>query len=78
MLTETVDIREAQERLPELVSLAEAGMEVILARDEIPLVRLVPVSPPSAGHVPGLHVGAISASSDFDAPLPDDFWTGVA
>ena len=26
--------------------------------------------------VAGLHTGAIQAASDFDAPLPDDFWTG--
>ncbi|MBA2244970.1 MAG: toxin-antitoxin (TA) system antitoxin [Gemmatimonadetes bacterium] len=76
MPTETVDIREAQARLPELVSLAEAGTEVILVRNETPLVRLVPVSQPSSGRVPGLHAGAISTSNDFDAPLPDEFWTG--
>jgi uncharacterized protein (DUF433 family) len=25
----------------------------------------------------GLHRGAISTTSDFDAPLPDDFWAGT-
>jgi hypothetical protein len=24
----------------------------------------------------GLHAGAIVTASDFDAPLPDDFWAG--
>jgi hypothetical protein len=26
--------------------------------------------------VAGLHLGAIQPAADFDAPLPDDFWTG--
>lgn len=26
--------------------------------------------------LPGLHPGAMQASEDFDAPLPDEFWTG--
>ncbi len=25
---------------------------------------------------PGLHLGAISTSYDFDEPLPDEFWLG--
>jgi hypothetical protein len=29
-----------------------------------------------AERVAGLHAGAIQPASDFDAPLPDDFWTG--
>ncbi len=77
MPSRTVDIREAQTRLPELISLATAGTEVILVDDEIPVVRLVAVSPPSTQRVPGLHAGAISTSDDFDAPLPDDFWMGA-
>lgn len=27
---------------------------------------------------PGLHLGAISTSDDFDEPLPDEFWLGEA
>lgn len=26
--------------------------------------------------VAGLHAGTISIAPDFDAPLPDEFWTG--
>jgi len=74
MHTETVDIQEAQTRLPELVSLVLAGTEVILTEGATPRVRLVPVAKP---RIAGLHNGAITTSDDFDAPLPDDFWLGA-
>jgi len=28
------------------------------------------------GRVAGLHPGAFEPAPDFDAPLPDEFWTG--
>jgi hypothetical protein len=37
--------------------------------------RMVPCGQ-LAARVPGLHPGAIQSAADFDAPLPDDFWTG--
>ena len=43
------------------------------------LLRRAPVMPSSGQPVPrvaGLHTGAIQPAEDFDAPLPDDFWTG--
>lgn len=35
--------------------------------------------PPTAAvpRVAGLHAGTISVAPDFDAPLPDEFWTGA-
>ena len=78
MTTKTIDIREAQTRLSELLSLAQQGTEIILSRDNQPLARLVPFgSKLGQTRVAGLHQGAISASDDFDAPLPDDFWLGA-
>jgi len=37
--------------------------------------KLSPGGQPVA-RVAGLHPGAIQPAADFDAPLPDDFWTG--
>jgi antitoxin (DNA-binding transcriptional repressor) of toxin-antitoxin stability system len=76
-LTQTIDVHEAQQRLPELVSLVIAGTEVILSEGPTPLVRLVPVTGPRPARVAGLHTGAITTSEDFDAPLPDEFWLGT-
>ena len=53
------------------LSLVADGTEVVLTEDNTPIARLVPISK----RVAGLHTGAIWISEDFDAPLPDEFWT---
>ena len=63
------NIGEAKARLPSLVRETLAGMEVIIARDNKPLVKLVPVS--SGRRVPGTAKAQIWMSPDFDAPLED-------
>lgn len=70
----TVDVREMQVRLPELISLVFAGTEVILTDGSTPLARLVPFTSGTVRRVAGLHAGAIQTSDDFDSPLPNDFW----
>ncbi len=79
MATKTIDIREAQTQLNELLSLALQGTEIIFAKDNTPLARLIPVSgTASQSRIAGLHKGAIWISDDFDDPLPDAFWlTGI-
>jgi prevent-host-death family protein len=74
-MTKTVDINDAQNHLPELVSLASEGNEIIISKGDKPLARLVPISPPSHKRVPGLNRGKIWMSDDFDEPLSEDFWT---
>lgn len=69
----TIDIRELQQRLQEVLSATVAGGEVIIYDGTQPRARLVPI-PPVAKRVPGLHPGAIETTHDFDAPLPDEFW----
>lgn len=77
MPTKTVDVREAQTRLAELLSLVAAGTEVILADGATPLARLIPLNQPTTPRVAGLSAGSIWTSDDFDDPLPDEFWTGT-
>ncbi|MCK6559666.1 type II toxin-antitoxin system Phd/YefM family antitoxin [candidate division KSB1 bacterium] len=77
MTTQTVTLQEAQTRLAELLTLAQTGNEIIITEGNKPLARLVPI----AGSKPlrriaGLDRGKIWMSDDFDAPLPDEFWTG--
>jgi len=77
MNTQTVTLQDAQARLAELITLAQAGNEIVIAESGQPLARLVPIagSKPSR-RVAGLDRGKIWMSDDFDAPLPDEFWTG--
>ena len=77
MSTTTVEVQELQARFEEVLSLAAAGAEVIVTEGQIPRARLVPLVPGRA-RIPGLHQGDIQTSEDFDAPLPEDFWTGTA
>jgi prevent-host-death family protein len=76
MATKTVDITEAQSSLPELVSLVNTGIEVVLTKNSTPVACIVSIGSSPAARVPGLHPGAIRTSDDFDEPLPDEFWTG--
>ena len=76
MATKTVDIAVAQASHPDLVLLVNTGVEVVLTRDSAPVACLVPMKPAIGMRAPGLHLGAIHASDDFDDPLPDEFWTG--
>ena len=76
MTTKTVDIAEAQTHLPDLLSLVSSGVEVVFTKGSTPIARLVAMESSTAPRLPGLHLGAIQTSDDFDEPLPDALWTG--
>lgn len=78
MYTKTVDVREAQLNLHDLLSLVREGAEIVLTEGTTPLARVVPLAVTTTARVAGLHAGAIWTSEDFDEPLPEDFWTGIA
>ena len=78
MATRTVEVSDAQGQLAELVAQAAAGTEVVLTEGNAPRARLVAVKAGITRRVPGLHPAAMEAADDFDAPLPDEFWTGTA
>jgi prevent-host-death family protein len=66
-----VNMHEAKSRLSELVSAAERGEDVVIARNGAPAARLVAIT---AEHAPvrlGVLQGEIELGSDFDEPLPD-------
>lgn len=76
MTTLTIDIRDAQSQLLQLFSLARQGQEIVIAENEVPIVRFVPVPKPTQHRIAGLHRGAMRMHDDFNDPLPDDFWLG--
>ncbi len=67
-----VNIAEAKAQFSRLVQKAMMGEEVIIARDNKPVLRLVPVGPPSKPRKPGTAKGRIWISPDFDE-TPEDF-----
>lgn len=65
-----MNMHEAKTKLSELVTAAERGEEVVIARNGTPAVRLVAVT---AEHAPvrlGVLAGEIELGPDFDAPMP--------
>lgn len=67
-----VDLKEAQIHLSDLIDAAVKGEEVVISKEERPVVRLVPVETNGGHPVFGSAKGLIEVSEDFDAPL-DDF-----
>lgn len=66
-----VSILEAKTHLSRLLQRVAAGEEIIIARRDRPVARLVPIQaqPPFK---PGQFAGRIRAADNFDDPLPDD------
>jgi prevent-host-death family protein len=65
------NVSDAKARFSSLVREALAGSEVIIAKDNKPLVRVVPFSA-RGQRAPGSAKGQVGMEPDFDTPL-DDF-----
>ena len=66
------NVAAAKARFSELVRKAMAGEEVIIARDNKPILRLVPLDQPPERRMPGSAKGKIWMAPDFDA-TPEGF-----
>lgn len=66
------NIAEFKTHLSNLVNRALAGEEVIVARDNRPLLKLVPIESLPARRTPGSARDRVKVAKDFDVPL-DDF-----
>lgn len=66
------NIAEAKASFSELVQRALMGEEVVIARDNKPLLKLVPLVTPEGDRQPGSAKGRIRIAPDFDA-IPPDF-----
>ncbi len=68
-----INIIEASKHLPNLIEAALRGEEIVITKDDQPVVKLVPVlpvkkrRPAKAGSAKGL----VTISDDFDEPLED-------
>jgi prevent-host-death family protein len=75
----TFKIHVAKTQLSKLIERAEAGEEVIIARRDKPVVRLVPVEPPKPKRQFGSMKGRASVGPEFFEPLPEEelkLWEG--
>ena len=66
------NVAEAKARFSELVQKAVSGEDVVIAKDNRPLLRLVPLVAPGARRKPGSAKGRVKMAPDFDR-TPEDF-----
>ncbi len=66
-----VNIEDAKSNLPDLIDAAVNGEEIVIAKDDQHIVKLVPVSRARPRPQFGSAKGLISMSDDFDEPLED-------
>lgn len=67
-----VNIHQAKTHLSKLIQEAIEGEEIVIARGNQPVVRLVLVESARQSRTSGWAKGMVRVSEDFDAPL-DDF-----
>ena len=66
-----INIEEAKINLPELIDAAINGEEIVIAKDDQHVVRLVPISRAKPRPQFGSAKGLIAISDDFDEPMED-------
>jgi prevent-host-death family protein len=66
-----VNVAEAKARFSALVRQALSGDDVVIAKDNKPLLRLVPLEARQGPRKPGSAKGQIWMAPDFDATPPD-------
>jgi len=66
-----VDITEAQVQISQLLQSALKGEEVIITRDNQPILKLIQFGSPAKRRQRGSAKGQIQMAPDFDEPLED-------
>jgi prevent-host-death family protein len=67
-----VNVYEAKTQFSQLLRRVAAGEEIVIAKGNQPVARLVPFGSDQDKRVLGTESGRIQIAADFDAPLPDD------
>lgn len=66
-----INLAEASKHLPDLIEAALGGEEIVITKDDQPVVKLTPVSSVKRRRQPGSAKGLVTISDDFDEPLED-------
>ena len=73
-MSQPVNISEARKKLSQLVDRAEAGEEIIIAREGRPAARLVAFRQLAGERKPGRMRGKIRVGRDFEAPFTPELF----
>lgn len=71
-MLQIVNIHEAKTHLSKLIQEALTGEDIIIAKGNKPLVRLVVYEEDDTPRQGGQLAGMVRIGDDFDAPLPED------
>ena len=71
MSVNKVNIHEAKTHLSRLIQEVLDGGEVVIARDNVPLVQLVLLDSAKSARILGTAKGKVTLAADFDEPLAD-------
>ncbi len=74
-----VTIHTAKTTLSKLIEKAHDGEEIVIARGDVPVARLVPIALRAPRRKPGTLRGVVKVPDAFFEPLPDeeiDAWEG--
>jgi prevent-host-death family protein len=71
-----VNVYEAKTQFSQLLRRVAAGEEIVIARGNVPIARLVPMAADADQRLLGSERGRIEVAADFDAPLPEDLLEG--
>lgn len=81
MSTKKLDIQQLQISVSELLSLIQDEKEIVITNGNTPVAKLTLLNPiaqiiceSEKKPQPGLNLGAMVMSNDFDQPLSDEFW----
>jgi prevent-host-death family protein len=70
----TITIHNAKTQLSRLIERACRGEEIVIARGDDPVVRLVPLKDGKGSRQPGLLRGKFTVGPEFFDPLPSEEW----
>lgn len=68
---QSTNIHSAKTNLSKLIDAALNGEKVIIAKNNVPVVQIVPLKKAGSGRTFGSAKGCVTMHKDFDAPLED-------
>ncbi len=67
-----INVHEAKTHFSKLLTRVALGEEIIIAKANKPIAKLVPIQAKPKARQPGSAKGEIWVAPDFDAPLPEE------
>ena len=77
-MSEIVNLRDAKTRLANLIDQAAKGEEIVIAKNGVPLAKLIALPPHGRKRRPAKAIGITYIADDFDEPCTatDDLFAG--